>query len=92
MLTMYSAPYPPPLLPLPPPGGPGSSPEPEGDQDQDDDIDIPAEHPLDSDQSPLPTDSCQLTRMVGMFWSAHNLLNAGNQLCQASDNGSEQTL
>ncbi|CCO34067.1 hypothetical protein RSOLAG1IB_09363 [Rhizoctonia solani AG-1 IB] len=85
-----SAPYPPPPPPPPPPSGPLSTPEPEGDEDGDENL--PFEHPLDSDQSPLPTDARQLTRMTAMFWSARNLLNAGNQLHRASDNGSEQTL
>ncbi|KAJ1300840.1 hypothetical protein OPQ81_002480 [Rhizoctonia solani] len=89
-----SAPYPPPPPPLPPPGGPGLTPGPEDDQDPDQDPnnDALADHPLDSNQSPLLTDAHQLTRMVAMFWLAHNLLNASNQLCWASDNGSEQML
>ncbi|CAE6538192.1 unnamed protein product [Rhizoctonia solani] len=84
-----SAPYPP---PPPPPGGPGLTPEPEDNPDQDADDEPQVEHALDSDQSPLPTDARQLTRMVAMFWSARNVLNAGHQIRRASDNGSEQTL
>lgn len=47
-------------------------------------------HALDSDRSPLPTDAPQLTQMVAMFWNTRTVLNAGNELRQAKDEGSKQ--